>query len=152
EWSADVKPGEGHRYANATVNTPLKDRGAYLVYAYLKQPPADHKDKTGLDAITLGDSRGVVVLNDLAIVEKNVEKGTLYFICDAMTGAPAAEASVSVLEVWNTWDSKKKKSVHHKAIYDFTTDADGLAVLPRPDRNWGQMHVLVKQGERAAWT
>ncbi|HUT00860.1 MAG TPA: MG2 domain-containing protein, partial [Phycisphaerae bacterium] len=153
-WSDAVKDDGTHRYAHVTLQTKLDRRGSYLVYAYSTAPPADHAEKTGGDALKLGNSRGVFCLADLAIVNKNAKGGDLlYFISDARSGAPVPKAKVDVLEVWSTWDKDKRKSIHHKAMYHLTTDKEGLALLKRPRRNTGSIHALVKGGkDRLAWT
>ncbi|HUS91349.1 MAG TPA: MG2 domain-containing protein, partial [Phycisphaerae bacterium] len=155
-WSDEVKDDGTHRYAHVTLQTKLSQRGSYLVYAYHSEPPADDAAKTGRDALKLGQSRAVFVLADLAIVDKLVEQGNLYFLCDARSGAPVPEAKIDVLEVWSTYDSGKRKSIYHKEMHHLTTDAKGMAVLKRPKRNTGSLHVLAQAGEgeaqRLAWS
>jgi len=152
-WSDEVKDDGTHRYAQVTLQTPLKKGGAYLVYAYAKAPPVAHSDVTGEKALTLGDSRGVFALADLAIVEKRTKPGNLYFICDARTGAPAVEAKVDVLEVWSTWDRATRKTTYYKKMHHLTTDKDGLAVLKSAARHNGSLHVLASAGnDRVAWS
>ena len=155
-WSDEVKDDGTHRYAHITLQSKLKDRGAYLVYAYLGEPLAADAGKAGRDALQLGNSRAVFVLQDLAIVDKGVKQGKLYFICDARSGAPVPAAKVDVLEVWSVWDKDKRKSVYFKEMHHLTTDKDGLAVLNKPKRSNGSLNVLVrsKAGEqtRLAWS
>ncbi|MBM4032952.1 MAG: hypothetical protein FJ291_14355 [Planctomycetes bacterium] len=151
-WSDEVKDDGTHRFAQATLTTPLKDRGAYLVYACLGEPPADDAKKTGRDALALGASRAVYVLTDLAFVEKKVKQGSLYFIADARSGAPVPEAKINIVETWTTWDDRGRKSTHHKAVHNLTTDAQGVAVLSQTSGR-GQLHVFVKAGQdRLAWS
>jgi len=152
-WSDEVKDDGTHRYAQATLTTPLKDRGAYLVYAYLGEPPADDAKKTGREALGIGASRAVYALTDLALVEKKVKQGNLYFIADARSGAPVPDAKINVVEIWTTWDQAGRKSVHHKAVHDLATDAQGVAILSSPQDHGSNLHVLVKAGQdRLAWT
>ncbi len=152
-WADEVPDDGTHRYAQKTLQTPLKERGAYLIYAYLSEPPADHAEKSGSDTLDLGNSRAIFVLTDLAIVEKKASRGNLYFICDARSGAPVPGADVSILHVWNVWDDNKRKSIYYKKMYNLTTDDEGMALLSNPASNHGSMHVLVKTGEnRSAWT
>ena len=152
-WSDDVKDDGTHRYAQATLTTPLKERGAYLVYAYLGEPPADDAKKTGRDALNLGASRAVYALTDLALVEKKARQGNLYFIADARSGAPVPDAKLNIVETWSAWDRDGRKSTHYKAVHNLTTDANGLAVLPPTAGRHGQLQVVVKAGEnRLAWS
>jgi len=152
-WSDPVKDDGTHRYAQAMGQTPLKQRGCYLIYAYVKKPPVADADKSGVALLKLGNSRAVFVLANLTVIEKKVKQGNLYFVCDARTGQPVAKANVNIVEVWSTWDGKIKKSISHKRVHDLTTDKDGLAVLSRPGTHWSRLHVLVGAGQdRHAWT
>jgi uncharacterized protein YfaS (alpha-2-macroglobulin family) len=153
-WADEVKDDGTHRITETFLQTPLKDRGAYLIYAYLKEPAADEAQKSGLALLQIGQSRAAFVLTDLALVDKKTEKGNLYFVSDARSGAPVSEAKVDVLHVWNTWDQKGQRTVYHKEMYNLTTDKDGFALLPFPkDRQYGQLHVLVSGGAgRIAWS
>jgi uncharacterized protein YfaS (alpha-2-macroglobulin family) len=152
-WSADVHDDGTFRYAQETIQAPMKENGAYLVFAYLSEPPVEDKEKSGKDVFSLGASRAVLVINDLAYVEKHVKDGMLYFICDARSGAPVANAEVSVLDVWGEWSGKESRNIYHKEIYRRVTNKEGMCVLEIPGDRGGQLHVLVKAGkERFAWS
>ena len=155
-WSDEVKDDGTHRYTQVTLQTKLKDRGTYFVYAYSAEPPAGDAEKTGRDAMGVGNSRAVFVLADLAIVDKLAKPGNLYFICDAKTGVPVPDAKVDVLEVWSVWDGKTRKSIYYKEMHHLKTDADGIAILSTPKRSGGSLHVLARKGEgkakRMAWS
>jgi hypothetical protein len=152
-WSADVHDDGTFRYAQETIQAPMKENGAYLVFAYLQESPVDDALKSGKDVFSLGASRAVLVINDLAYVEKRVKDGLLYFICDARSGAPVANAEVSVLDVWSEWSGKESRNIYHKVIHRRVTDKDGMCVLEVPEDRGGQLHVLVKAGkERFAWS
>ncbi len=145
-WSDKVENDGTHRYKTATLQTPLDMRGAYLVYAYLKEPPGGDAAKTGKHAINLGNSRAVLVMTDLAIVDKPVKDGKLYYISDARSGAPVANSNVKALEVWSESkkDGKRWKTIYHKVMHTLKTDDQGMALLKRPTgRRYGQLHLLV---------
>lgn len=150
-WSAEVPNDGEHRYAQAKLTAPLKNAGAYLVYAYLKEPPADHADKPGAVALTQGDSRAVYALSDLAIVSKDIPGGNLYYIAHAATGAPVPAAKVEALETWVTWEKNQQK--HHRQLHNLTTNEQGLAVLKSAaGKNSSRLHTLAfAQGDRLAW-
>jgi len=152
-WADEVPDDGSHRYAHKTLQTPLKERGGYLIYAYTSEPPKEHAEKTDIDLLALGESRAVFVLTDLAFVEKHTKDGTLYFVCDARSGKPVPGAEVQVLHVWSVWDRNIRKSIHYKKIYDLETNEDGIAQLTKVDTNQGNLHLLVKaQGDRVAWS
>ena len=152
-WSIDVKNDGTHRYAQTKTDIPDLGRGAYLIHAYLAAPPADNAPKRNRDAMRLGQSRAIIALTDLAIVEKPTNAGKLYYICDAVTGAPVPGAQIQVLEVWNTYDKTRRRNIHHKRVVRMDTDDSGMAVLPHDKNRHGRLHVLVKSGDdRLAWT
>jgi len=152
-WSAGLKDDGSHRYAQATLEAPVKERGGYLIYAYKAAPPQAPL-KSGMDGIFVGDSRAVFVLADLAIVEKVTSKGKLYLIADAVSGAPVRGAQIQVLELWNEYDRAKRQTIYRRQVTDLKANADGMAVYPSPvGRGLGTLHVLVKApGDRLAWT
>ncbi|MFV1957897.1 MAG: MG2 domain-containing protein, partial [Planctomycetota bacterium] len=154
-WADEVEDDGSHRYAQARLQTPIDAGGAYLVQAYLRGPPVDDVKVPG-DPTRQGDSRAVLVLSDLALVEKTAKGGKLYFVADARTGAPVANAKVDVVEFWSVWHGKERKSYHYREAWAFETDARGLALDPPRERvNRGPQHVLVKVGTgkdaRLAW-
>ncbi len=154
-WSDTVEDDGTHRYAQATLQTPLQGPGAYLVYAYLEEPDADDA-KPAADPLKLGNSRAVVVQTDLALVEKNTKDGRLYFVADAESGAPVAGASVQTAEFWSVYQRQKRNSHHYREISKYTTNEEGQVLTPLPKRpNRGHVHVMVIAGEgkekRMAW-
>ena len=151
-WADAVKDDGTHRYAQVTLQTPLTDLGAYVIYAYQNEPPEADARKRGKDAMVLGNSRAVFVLADLAIVEKKVKDGNLYFICDARSGAPVPGANLNVMELWQTWNEKRRHTVHHRAFQSLTTDDNGMALMKRRGDRGSNVHVIVKVGNRLAWT
>jgi len=153
EWTHRVERGPNHRSAQVTLPTPLRDGGAYLIHAYTSKPKQGHDDRSAVEVMQDGNSRAMVVLSDLAIVEKKTSTGNLYFITHAQTGAPVADATINVLEVWNEWDSKRRRQIYHRHDYTLTTDQEGMAELKRPQRRYGNVHTLVTAGpNRTAWT
>jgi hypothetical protein len=152
-WSDRVADDGTRRYAQANLPLAVKEPGAYLVQGFVGQPAADTKLKSGKEAMALGDGRAIVVLTDLALVEKQVKDGILYWISDARDGSPVPSAKIDVQEVWSTWDKKTRKHTWHKRFHKLTADEDGLAVLNRDRNNRGQLHVLTTAGEdRIAWS
>ncbi|MCC6580381.1 MAG: hypothetical protein IT440_08050 [Phycisphaeraceae bacterium] len=151
-WSAAVERGPDHRQAEATLTTPVQTSGAYVVMAFVAEPGADFAARRGRDALALGDSRAVMVLSDLALVQKSTPDGQLCVVTHAMTGQPVPEASIQAVEVWNTWDPKRRRGVWHKAAYEGTTNDQGLLLLKKPDHNPGQLHLLVTASDRVAWS
>ena len=151
---ADTVPNDGtHRYAQATLRSPLTERGAYVVYAFTEEPSTAAGAGRSTEALGRGQSRAVVVLNDLALVEKKTDKGTLCYAADAVTGAPVAGAAMNALETWTTYDPKTRRQTWHTATTDLTTDEHGMAVLPRQPGRGGEVYWLATTpGDRFAWS
>ncbi len=141
-WSAAVEPGVEHRYATVTLPAPLRDGGAYLILASTSATPASW----GTDALTklqeTTPSRAMVVLSDLALVEKQIPAGKLYYVCDSASGAPVQQVQLEAAEYWSQWNNQRRHSENFKRFYTLTSDAQGLATLKRPDHNWGSLHLL----------
>jgi uncharacterized protein YfaS (alpha-2-macroglobulin family) len=153
-WTGAVENDGTHRYAQATLPAGIKERGAYVVYAYVGDPPPADAEKTGIDAVFLGASRAVVALTDLAIVEKTTDKGKLYYVCDAATGSPVPAAAVDVLEAWTTYDRPNRRQVYHSKLTNLKSDKDGTALYPYTSGGGhrGRVTALVKAQERLAWS
>ena len=152
-WSDAVKDDGTHRFAEATNQTPLKNGGAYLVYAYLNEPPKEDADKTGIPLLKLGSSRAVCALTDLALVEKKAKAGNLYFVTDARTGTPIPDAKINVLHFWNQYDSKTKKHTYRREVLHVQTGKDGTGVLYIPEKRYGQLHAIARTADgRLAWS
>jgi uncharacterized protein YfaS (alpha-2-macroglobulin family) len=110
-WELDLKPPGNHFDATQTVTTPLQRPGAYWVTAKMSDG---------------NESRVVVWVADTAISRKRVEEGTLYFVADAVTGAPIARAD---LEFFG-WRQEYRQNNNHEIFtnrFAGRTDADGLS-------------------------
>jgi len=79
EWSLDLDPPAGHFDRHITVTTPLQEAGAYLLVARMR------------DGNT---SRIVVWVNDTVLVKKPLDRGHWFYVADAVTGLPVADAQV----------------------------------------------------------
>ncbi|QDU29498.1 MG2 domain protein [Anatilimnocola aggregata] len=78
-WELDVDPRPDHFDRRVTVTTPLQKPGAYLLTG------------TMVDGNV---SKIILWVADTAIVHKTLEGKQLYFVGDAVNGAPIAEANV----------------------------------------------------------
>ncbi|MDR0610633.1 MAG: alpha-2-macroglobulin, partial [Planctomycetaceae bacterium] len=80
KWSVELQPAEKHFSRATTISVPIQQAGAYLVRAEMEN----------------GNAQSAVLwLNDTAIVQKTMENGQLYFIADAETGEPIADADIN---------------------------------------------------------
>lgn len=115
-WSMRLTPREGHWDRRVTVETPLKQAGAYLLKATLAGG---------------NTSRIVIWLNDTVIVHKPLHKENLYYVSDAVTGEPLSHIN---LEFFGYRHEHIKWNIYKTEIKQFAeyTDTDGL-VTPDPE-------------------
>ena len=119
KWDLDLKPRANHVDSRITVQTPLKKAGAYLLTGTLDNGNV---------------SRIVVWVADTVIVKKPLDKGTLVYVADAVTGQPTAKANVEFFGYYQEWTggNNGKYVVHTKDFAEFT-DADGMIVTTGDD-------------------
>jgi alpha-2-macroglobulin len=79
QWDLSLDPRPQHFDRRITVSTPLRNAGAYLLTARMR------------DGNT---SRIIVWLNDTAIVKKQLDGNVMYYVADAVSGAPVERAKV----------------------------------------------------------
>lgn len=115
KWSVDLTPPADHFDAGLTVTTPVQKAGAYWVTAQME------------DGNT---ARMVIWVADTAITRKRVEEGTLYFVADAVTGAPVANADLEFFG-WRMEYGQQRRPRNHTVLtsrFADRTDKNGLCV------------------------
>ena len=119
EWSRDLEPLSGYRSQRVSVELPVSKPGCYLVEATMR------------DGNT---SRMVLWIADLALVKKTIGERQLLYVADAVSGEPAAGATVSFLGYSTRYDKRK---IHIENVRDFAekTDANGLVDMRDVDMN-----------------
>jgi uncharacterized protein YfaS (alpha-2-macroglobulin family) len=136
EWTLALEPRPHHFDRRITVTTPLREGGVYLLEA----------------AMADGNSSFVLVqLDDLAVARKQLDGKVLYYVADALTGAPV-QARLDFFGYKQEWIPRTKK--HTIEFREFTAEsgADGQVVLG-PDRlpeNY-QWLTTARAGKRLAW-
>jgi uncharacterized protein YfaS (alpha-2-macroglobulin family) len=93
-------------------------------------------------------SRELILITDAALVLKNSGRQALVYFCNALDGAPVANASVKLWESW--WAD----SQWHSRSFDGTTDTNGIAVFNlehKPDNNMSLFAGAVR-GDRQAFS
>lgn len=78
-WSEEVEPAADHMDRQASLATPLKKAGVYLVSATIEGG---------------NTTRVIVWITDTAIARKQLSNANLYYVADAMTGEPVSNATV----------------------------------------------------------
>jgi uncharacterized protein YfaS (alpha-2-macroglobulin family) len=124
EWQLDVTPPEHHFDSLQTVTSPLQKAGAYWVTAKIQDG---------------NEARIVLWVADTAVSRKRVEGGTLYFVADAVTGAPVERADLEFFG-WRQEYQERRKYQIYSSRFAGRTDAQGFSVPdPKdltPDKQW----------------
>ena len=123
-WSLDLKPRENHFDRRVTVTTPLQKPGAYLVTANMA------------DGNT---SKIVIWVADTAIVQKQLNGKSLYYVADAGNGRPLSGLNVEFFG-YRQQRLKTGRYVITTANFAEKTNAGGM-VTPAPqdllkDHSW----------------
>ncbi len=126
DWRLELEPRPNHYDRRVTVTTPLQKAGAYLLVAQMKDGNL---------------SRIIVWLDDTAIVKKNLNGKSMYFVADAVTGEPISKMKVDFFgwkqeRVENT---KRQFRLVTQQLAEFT-DKEGMietdAKLMNRDYQW----------------
>ena len=111
KWEQDLKAPDNHFDAMMTVTTPLQKAGAYWVTAKMHDG---------------NEARIVLWVADTAISRKRVEEGTMYYVADAVTGAPIDRADMEFFG----WRQEYRQNRNYEIFtsrFAGRTDADGLS-------------------------
>ncbi|MDR2754332.1 MAG: alpha-2-macroglobulin, partial [Planctomycetaceae bacterium] len=79
KWSVELQPAEKHFNCATTIFVPIQQSGAYFIRVEMENGNTDF---------------AVLWLNDTAIVQKQLDQASLFFVADAETGQPIAGADV----------------------------------------------------------
>lgn len=112
-WEQKLDPPAEHFDATKSVKTPLDKAGAWFVSGKM----ADGNE-----------ARMVIWIADTAITRKRIEAGTLNFVCDAVSGAPIANAELEFFG-WKQQrvDRTQQYQIQTSRFAD-RTDKDGMCV------------------------
>jgi uncharacterized protein YfaS (alpha-2-macroglobulin family) len=136
QWSLDLEPRPHHFDRRITVTTPLRKGGVYLLVAKMK------------DGNT---TRILMQLDDLVVARKQMDQEVLYYVADAVTGAPVG-AKLHFFGYRSEWIPKTKKYRIFTKEFVVRTGADGQYVLGKEHvpGNY-QWLVTASSGNRLVW-
>ena len=116
QWDLKLDPLPKHFDRRVKVDVPIKAPGAYLITARMNGG---------------NTTRIVLWIADTAIVQKRGDKGGYYFVADAVTGAPVANAKMQFFGFKQEFDNNHYR-ITTQNVSD-TTDADGQCLLNAKD-------------------
>lgn len=142
EWTLKLNPKKDHLDKRIIVKTPLKEAGAYLLKAKLKD----------------GNISNIVIwLTDMAIARKKIDKGFLYFVADAITGEPVPGAELDFFGYRSEYLGRniiskitgRKYNVLTKEFKSSTGD-NGLAITDKLEQRYNWLTIAkTKEGRLA---
>lgn len=111
-WTTELDPRPRHFDRRITITTPLQKAGAFLVTAQVK-----------------GGNQAHILLwiDDLAIIRKPIDRRFLYFVADAVSGQPVANANLEFFGWRMEWNEQRKRNQIQTRNFAETTDAEGFA-------------------------
>lgn len=134
EWNLELEPKPDHVDRRVSVTTPLQKGGAYLLVAKMKDGNV---------------SRTIIWLNDLIIVRKPLKNEFLYYVADAVTGTPVAQANVEFFG-WRQFYDKNTPRTEF-ANFAENTDASGSVFVTQKlmSNNFQWVAIARKDGKLA---
>ena len=119
-WNVEVTDDGTMRPAETTIETPIHDGGTYFVEATV--------------AGVQQTSRTFFIISDLIVLEKNISNKQLYYLADAVSGAPVSNAPFDIYEVWNEnrRAGNQWQSINHVIKHQAKTNDAGLFELSLP--------------------
>ncbi|HYF50292.1 MAG TPA: MG2 domain-containing protein [Planctomycetota bacterium] len=115
-WEMDLKPREGHLDRRVTVQTPLQKAGAYLVTGKMANG---------------NTARIVLWLSDTVMVRKFIDKQIFYYVADAVSGTPVADAKLEFFGYRQHWNNNVVNIEFDE--FERKSDADGQVFLTDKD-------------------
>lgn len=113
EWSVRLEPLPDHLSRTVSIDLPFTGSGCYLVTAAMDDGNV---------------SRSVIWIADLALTEKTIPGSHLWFVADAGTGQPVANATVTFFTASIATGEKPARIITHETAEK--TDENGLIVHP----------------------
>jgi len=114
KWSMDLSPSARHFDKRITITTPLQKSGAYLLKAEMENG---------------NTSRIIIWIDDTVIVKKPLNESMMYYVADAVTGEPVANANLELFGFNREWRNKFFGYRTHISDFAEFTNEDGQVIL-----------------------
>ncbi|MCW0219263.1 MAG: MG2 domain-containing protein, partial [Prosthecobacter sp.] len=135
-WEQKLEPRQNHWDRRVSVDTPLKQAGAWLVEGSFE---GGHK------------TRALLWLESLVIVHTNQAKAGHYYIADAVTGAPVAGATVRFFGYRSEWTRpallNSPQQVYSFKDFQLTSDQQGQVKVTDSKVNEYQWLIQAQSGD-----
>ncbi|OGV52285.1 MAG: hypothetical protein A2X49_17130 [Lentisphaerae bacterium GWF2_52_8] len=138
EWEMDLKPRKEHFSSIVKIMPPIKEAGVYLVTGQLKDGNI---------------ARSLFWIDDTVIVKKALDKQMLYFVADAKSGAPVANAKLQFSgyrqEYIEPKDKKNPGEPKYRTVFkEFSaqTDQNGMLIVGEKDVSCNYSWLITAEG------
>lgn len=133
-WHSTLEPLKDHFDREVELETPLKQRGVYLLSATMASG---------------NTTKMIVWLSDCIIVRKPLNDGALYFVADALTGRPLANMQLEFFGFRANYINNSKTNEYKIVTSEFTkqTDNSGQVRVDAAGSRDNQWLIAAKQGE-----
>lgn len=137
-WSVELDPPKNHFDAVHTIKVPVEKAGAWFVTGRMQDG---------------NEARMVLWVADTALSRKRIEAGTLFFVADAVTGRPVANAN---LEFFGWRNERIDRTRNYRILTKRAaglTDKNGMTVRDGQDldRQYNWMTIARTQDGRLAF-
>jgi uncharacterized protein YfaS (alpha-2-macroglobulin family) len=145
-WLASINTPPSARVRNWKRDTDDKgdyEPGSARIRIDPKLPPGAYLLKASIEG---HDERALVLITDATVVVRNDESKSVVYACNALTGAPIANAHVRL------WERHSDNNGDVAKSFDTMTNADGLAEVALDRAQYMNVFVAIAQGnERQAF-
>lgn len=136
DWKQELDPPSDHFDAVQSVKTPLNKAGAWFVSGKMQDG---------------NEARMVIWIADTAITRKRIEAGTLNFVCDAVSGAPIANAELEFFG-WNQQRIGRTPEYQiQTSRFADRTDKNGICVPTQADNHYRWLTIARTPDGRLAY-
>jgi hypothetical protein len=132
-WTEKVARFDNGLTTGGATLTPLGNPGAYLVEAQVGE--------------TTPAGRTLILVTDIAIVEKSLVGKGLIYIADARTGQPLPDKAVKIYEHWQVYNQTKQKPDLFFESTILKTNPDGVIEYKRKQSERGSQVDAIVLGE-----
>jgi alpha-2-macroglobulin len=118
EWTSELKPAADHWDRRVDLETPLQEAGAWFIEGKMEGGNV---------------TRQLLWIEGMVLVRNNESEAVRFYLADATTGLPVAEAGLKFFGYSEKWQDRRNNQ-KPTLIYSFknhakTTPADGVVVM-----------------------
>ncbi len=134
EWKEKLRPADMHFDKRIDIKTPLKNAGAYLVTARMKDGNI---------------SKIVLWINDTIIIRKNLDDQAYFYVADALTGRPVQNITLDFFGYKRNYVSGKFRDYNFETKeFELDTDNNGQCIVSSLKYNRSLQWLITAQNQQ----